>query len=153
MILVDPPLQPDNQEVLVDLESLQDEKKRTNVCRVARKDQRKFRDMLLDAFQGKCPITSCDVESALDAAHIFPYRGPLTDFPWNGILLRLDFHRLFDRYLLTIDAQTGRVYLSPSLMNSYREYANTTVRFPEQPVSENRKQALRWHNAQCSWLA
>ncbi len=153
MILVDPPLQPDNQEVLVDLESLQDERKRTNVFRVGRKDQQKFRDMLLDAFQGKCAITSCDLESALDAAHIFPYRGPATDFPWNGILLRLDFHRLFDRYLLTIDAQTGRVYLSPSLMNSYGEYANTTVCFPENPVSLNRQQALRWHNAQCSWLA
>ena len=154
MILVDPPpLQPHNQEVLVDLGSVQDERKRTNVFRVRRKDQQKFRDMLLDAFQGKCAITSCDVEGALDAAHIFPYRGSKTDFPWNGILLRLDFHRLFDRYLLTIDAQTGRVYLSPSLMNSYVEYANTTVCFPEQPVSLNRQQALRWHNAQCSWLA
>jgi predicted restriction endonuclease len=153
MILVDSPLQPDNQEVFVDLESLQDERKRTNVFRVSRKGQQKFRDKLVDAYQNKCAITQCDVESALDAAHIFPYRGPKTDCLWNGIVLRLDLHRLFDSYLLTIDSVSGQVYFSPSLMNSYRDYANTTVRFPEQPVSLNRQQALRWHNAQCNWLA
>jgi len=152
MILVNPPLEPDNKEVLVDLESIKDERKRTNVERVSRKDQRKFRDSLLDAFQGKCAITSCDVERALDAAHIFPYRGQATDCAWNGILLRLDLHRLFDSYLLTIDPLSGQVYLEPSLMNSYGVVANAKVCFPEEPVSENRKQVLRWHNAQCSWL-
>ena len=111
-----------------------------------------FRDLLLDAFQGKCAITACDVERALDAAHIFPYRGQKTDCLWNGILLRLDLHRLFDSYLLTIDPLSGQVYLESSLMNSYGGVANTKVCFPEEPVSENRKQALRWHNAQCSWL-
>jgi len=152
MIFVNPPLEPENKEVLVDLESLKDERKRTNVERVSRKDQGKFRDSLLDAFQGKCAITACDVERALDAAHIFPYRGQATDCAWNGILLRLDLHRLFDSYLLTIDPLSDQVYLEPRLMNSYGEIANTKVGFPEEPVSENRKQALRWHNAQCSWL-
>jgi len=152
MILVNPPLEPENKEVLVDLESIKDERKRTNVERVSRKNQGKFRDSLLDAFQGKCAITACDVERALDAAHIFPYRGQKTDCAWNGILLRLDLHRLFDSYLLTIDPLSGQVYLEPSLMNSYGVVANTKVCFPEEPVSENRKQVLRWHNAQCSWL-
>jgi hypothetical protein len=152
MILVNPPLELDNKEVLVDLESIKDERKRTNVERVIRKDQGKFRNLLLDVFQCKCAITACNVERALDAAHIFPYRGQATDCAWNGILLRLDLHRLFDSYLLTIDALSGQVYLEPSLMNSYGVIANTKVYFPEKPVSENRKQALRWHNAQCSWL-
>ncbi|MBD0344576.1 MAG: pentapeptide repeat-containing protein [Coleofasciculus sp. Co-bin14] len=152
LVWVESPPEPVNKEVIVDLESLKDERQRTNVVRVRRKDQQKFRDMLIDAFQGKCPITSCDVEGALDAAHIFPYRGPKTDGLWNGILLRLDLHRLFDSYLLTIDPVSGQVYFSNSLMNSYVEYANTTVCFPQQD-SLNRQQALRWHNAQCSWLA
>ena len=152
LILVNPPLQPDKKEVLVDLDGLKDERKRTNVERVIRKYQGKFRDSLLDAFQGKCAITACDVERALDAAHIFPYRGDKTDYLWNGLLLRLDLHRLFDSYLLTIDPLSGQVYLEPSLMNSYEGVANTKVCFPEEPVSLNRKLALRWHNAQCSWL-
>ena len=152
LILVNPPLKPDNKEVLVDLKSLKDERKRTNVERVIRKHQGKFRASLLDAFQGKCAITACDVERALDAAHIFPYRGEKTDCAWNGILLRLDLHRLFDSYLLTIDPLSGRVYLEPSLMNSYGMVANIKVCFPEEPVSLNRLQALRWHNAQCSWM-
>jgi uncharacterized protein YjbI with pentapeptide repeats len=152
MILVNPPLELDNKEVLVDLESLKDERKRTNVERISRKDQGKFRDSLLKAFQGKCAITACDVERALDAAHIFPYRGQKTDCAWNGILLRLDLHRLFDSYVLTIAPLKGQVYLEPSLMNSYEVVVNTKACFPEEPVSENRKQALRWHNGQCSWL-
>lgn len=153
LILVDPPLEPDNEEEMIDLESLQDERTRTNVIRVRREDQQKFRDMLKETFQGKCAITCCDVEQALDAAHIFPYRGPKTDCLWNGILLRLDLHRLFDSYLLTIDSLSCQVRLSPSLMNScYREYADVKVCFPDQPVSRNRKLALQNHNAQCSWL-
>jgi hypothetical protein len=152
LILVNPPQKPDKKEVLVDLDGLKDERKRTNVERVIRKYQGKFRDSLLDAFQGKCAITACDVECALDAAHIFPYRGDKTDYLWNGLLLRLDLHRLFDSYLLTIDPFSGQVYLEPSLMNSYEGVANTQVCFPEKPVSLNRKLALRWHNAQCSWL-
>jgi uncharacterized protein YjbI with pentapeptide repeats len=152
LVWVESPPEPVNKEVIVDLESLKDERQRTNVVRVRRKDQQKFREALKEAFEGKCAITQCDVEGALDAAHIFPYRGPQTDCVWNGILLRLDLHRLFDSYLLTIDPVEGEVYLEESLMNSYGQYANTRICFPEQPVSENRKQALRWHNAQCSWF-
>jgi hypothetical protein len=152
LVWVESPPEPVNKEVIVDLGSLLDERQRTNVVRVRRKNQEKFRNMLIEAFFGKCAITQCDVEGALDAAHIFPYRGPQTDWVWNGILLRLDLHRLFDSYLLTIDPLEGQVYVSPSLMNSYGQYANTRICFPEQPVSENRKQALRWHNAQCSWF-
>jgi uncharacterized protein YjbI with pentapeptide repeats len=147
-----PPKEPDNQFVLVNLENLKDSRKRTNVFRVSRKDQQKFREMLIDAFQAKCAITQCDVEGAMEAAHIFPYRGEETDCLWNGILLRLDLHRLFDSYLLTIDPLEYQVRLSPSLMNScYREYADRSVCFPEEPISQNRKLALQWHNAQCSW--
>jgi uncharacterized protein YjbI with pentapeptide repeats len=152
LVWVESPPEPINKEVIVDIESLKDERQRTNVVRVKRKDQRKFRDMLKEAFQGKCAITQCDVETAMDAAHIFPYRGPQTDCVWNGILLRLDLHRLFDAYLLTIDPVECQVYVSPSLMSSYGQYANTRIGFPEQPVSENRLLALRWHNAQCSWF-
>jgi uncharacterized protein YjbI with pentapeptide repeats len=152
LVWVESPPEPVNKEVIVDLESLKDERQRTNVVRVRRKNQRKFRDMLKEAFQGKCAITLCDVEEAMEAAHIFPYLGPQTDCVWNGILLRLDLHRLFDAYLLTIDPLEGQVYLEESLMNSYGQYANTRICFPEQPVSENRKLALRWHNAQCSWF-
>jgi predicted restriction endonuclease len=141
LVWVESPPEPVNKEVIVDLESLLDERQRTNVARVRRK-----------AFSGKCAITFCDVEEAMEAAHIFPYRGPQTDYVWNGILLRLDLHRLFDAYLLTIDPVEGQVYLEESLMNSYGQYAKTRICFPEQPVSENCKLALRWHNAQCSWF-
>jgi len=152
LIFVDSPVEPDNEEEIIDLSALKDERKRTNGERVSREDQQKFRELLKNAFQGKCAITQYDVEQAIEAAHIFPYRGPQTDCLWNGILLRLDLHRLFDSYLLTIDAQEYRVRLSKSLVNScYREYADTQVYFPEQPISKNRQLALQWHNAQCSW--
>jgi uncharacterized protein YjbI with pentapeptide repeats len=156
LIVVDSPVEPnqeeESKEELIDLSVLTDERKRITSERVSREDQQKFRELLKDAFLGKCAITQCDVERVIEAAHIFPYRGPQTDCLWNGIWLRLDFHRLFDAYLLTIDSQDYQVRLSPSLMNSsYREYAERSVYFPEQPISLNRKQVLQWHNAQCSW--
>ncbi len=152
LIFIDSPVESDKEEEIIDLSILTDERKRINSERVSREDQPKFRELLKDAYQGKCAISQYDVERVIEAAHIFPYRGPQTDCLWNGILLRLDLHRLFDSYLLTIDAQDYRVRLSPSLMNScYREYAEKSVCFPEQPISKNRKQVLQWHNAQCSW--
>ncbi|WP_205843618.1 HNH endonuclease [Nakamurella deserti] len=73
----------------------------------------RFRGDLMDAYGYRCAITGCDVEVALEAAHIKPYRGPRHDRVDNGILLRRDLHALFDANLLGID-ETGRVFTMPA---------------------------------------
>lgn len=99
---------------------------------VRRRGQPEFRRKLLEAYGGRCAITSCDVEDALEAAHIVPYRGPETNHPANGILLRADIHTLFDLGLLAIDTSTMTVVVAPSLTGTtYAGLAGKRLRLPE----------------------
>ncbi|PSO48774.1 MAG: hypothetical protein BRC33_08750 [Cyanobacteria bacterium SW_9_44_58] len=52
---------------------------------------------------------------ALDAAHIKPYAQSGSHTISNGLLLRADLHRLFDRFYITItpnysNSQTNKVH-------------------------------------------
>jgi predicted restriction endonuclease len=65
-----------------------------------------FRRQLLLAYEGRCAVTGCDVEVALEAAPIEPYQGPHSNDIANGLLLRADVHPLFDLgYLILATAQ------------------------------------------------
>ena len=67
-----------------------------------------------------CVITGCAVQESLDAAHIVPFAEGRAqrDFVSNGLLLRCDIHRLFDRHLISIDPTNLTVLLNPSLRDS-----------------------------------
>ncbi|MBQ1011061.1 HNH endonuclease [Micromonospora sp. M51] len=69
----------------------------------ARQGQADFRRRLMEAYGNRCAITGCDIEAALQAAHIDPYDGPATNQVNNGLLLRADLHNLLDRGLIWID--------------------------------------------------
>jgi hypothetical protein len=79
------------------LEDFQDTRKKTNKLIVYRKGQFKFRSELLAAYQGRCAITGFNAEKALEAAHIFPYKGDSTNQVCNGLVLRADIHKLLIR--------------------------------------------------------
>ncbi|MCJ2038813.1 HNH endonuclease [Methylobacterium sp. J-059] len=79
-----------------------DERRRVESERVIREGAAQFRKAVLNAWSGKCAITGTDIDVVLDAAHIYPYLGPKTNDVSNGIALRSDLHRLFDRGLLAI---------------------------------------------------
>jgi putative restriction endonuclease len=98
---------------------------------VTRQGQPEFRSALLLAYDGKCAITSCDVEEGLEAAHIQPYSGPMSNSLENGLLLRADIHTLFDRGLIGINPSNLKVILADELEGSqYEEFRNTYVRLP-----------------------
>jgi putative restriction endonuclease len=44
------------------------------------------------------------IDSVIEAAHITPYDGLKTNTLDNGLLLRVDIHRLFDKGLCTTTA-------------------------------------------------
>jgi hypothetical protein len=94
----------------------QREKVRTFVAR--RSGQQAFRQELLELYSGRCAITGYDVPQALEAAHILEYRGPHTNLAENGILMRADLHRLFDRGLFYFDPETGRPVISEELQET-----------------------------------
>jgi putative restriction endonuclease len=64
--------------------------------------QSSFRVLVTDAYQRRCAITGEKTLVALEAAHIIPYSGEGGHDVRNGLLLRADFHRLFDAGLVSI---------------------------------------------------
>lgn len=111
-----------------------------------RQGQAGFRSQLLDLYGRRCAITRYDSAEALEAAHIVPYRGPVTNHPQNGLLLRADLHTLFDVGLLAIHEDTRRLIISRELRGtSYEAYANTKVTLPEQSHLQPSGVALALH--------
>ena len=88
---------------------------------IERPGQLKFKSRLMVVYDGKCCISGCSVEQALDGAHIDKYYGPASDHPQNGLLLRRDLHALFDADLLAIDPHSRKVHLSRDVLSS-RDY-------------------------------
>jgi hypothetical protein len=125
-----------------------DARKKTLRYLVLRRGQPKFREALLKAYGGKCAITGFDVVEALQAAHIYPYRGEDTNTVNNGLLLRSDIHDLFDLGLITIDTNEMKVQLHDSLLSSsYRVLHNVSLRLPEKEELWPNKVYLDWHRA------
>lgn len=58
--------------------------------------QGSFRLLVTDAYKRRCAITGENTLPVLEAAHIVPYSQNGTHDVSNGLLLRADFHKLFD---------------------------------------------------------
>jgi putative restriction endonuclease len=98
---------------------------------------------LLRAYEGRCAITDCEVKDVLEAGHIVPYLGPLTNRTDNGLLLRADIHTLFDCGLISIDADTRTVVVADRLLAT--DYANLNgkaLRAPKTAADAPSAQAL-----------
>lgn len=79
-----------------------------------RRGQAVFRRQLLNAY-GCCAMSGSTVVETLEAAHIVPYQGPVTNHLANGLLLRADVHTLFDFGLLAVDHSTLTILVSKDL--------------------------------------
>lgn len=119
-----------------------------------RQGQASFRNALLHAYSRRCAVTGTAVESVLEAAHISPYKGTHTNLVRNGLILRADLHTLFDLFLITVDADTHRVRVSPGLAGTeYAEFDGRRLTAPSTLDSQPDTEALRGHNDQCrGWL-
>ncbi|MEU8044339.1 HNH endonuclease [Micromonospora echinofusca] len=109
----------------------------------ARQGQADFRRRLIEAYGGRCAITGCDTEAALQAAHISPYDGPATNRVTNGLLLRADVHNLFDRGLIWIDEQL-RVRGRAEDVH-YANWHGKELRLPARTADHPDAAALRAH--------
>lgn len=95
------------------------------IARLARPNQRALRAMLMERHGGRCLISGCSEELALDAAHIDPVANEGSDDADNGLLLRADLHRLFDAGLLTItEGRPPRVAVAQQVATT--EYLSLT---------------------------
>jgi hypothetical protein len=110
--------------------------------------QEQFRVNLLKIYSGKCAISGVNICGVLQAAHICPYIGSKSNHIQNGILLRSDFHLLFDNHQLTIDANSYTIRVAPELWESdYLQYNGKTISLSSDPRTRPSKTALKIHNS------
>ncbi len=111
-----------------------------------RKGQEQFRANVLDAYGGQCAISNCNVREALQAAHIFPYRGTHTNTTSNGLLLRADLHLLFDAQLLSVDPEHHQVHISEYIdYPDYLRFNNRDATLPSSGKAGNQDEMLDIH--------
>ncbi|WP_185858882.1 HNH endonuclease [Vreelandella populi] len=82
---------------------------------VIREGQPGFRQEVLANYYGRCCVTGCRESMILEAAHISPYSGFHSNHPANGLCLRVDIHRLFDGFLISIEPDSRRLVIAPRL--------------------------------------
>lgn len=99
---------------------------------VSRRGQPAFRRELLLAYNRTCAITNCTAEPVLEATHLLPFQGPVSNAVTNGLLLRADIRVLLDLGLLAIEPQTRNVAVSETLAGT--EYAALNGRRLAEPV-------------------
>jgi putative restriction endonuclease len=108
-----------------------------------RKGQGNFRAIITTAYSNKCCITSETTPELLEAAHIQPYFDENSNHVKNGLLLRVDLHKLYDNGLLYID-ESFKIYISPEVKSEfYRKLNGTTIRLPENNNLHPSKEALK----------
>src|SRR5262249_43029577 len=89
-------------ELLVQALKKEIEKAEKRLGSRGRRGQARFRANLLKAYKGHCAISGWDVEETLEAAHIIPYSFRQSQETTAGLLLKSDFHTLFDLDMLRI---------------------------------------------------
>lgn len=112
-----------------------------------------FRVQVLDAYGRACAVTHEHSLPVLEAAHIRPYaRGGEHTLP-NGLALRTDLHRLFDRGYVTVDVD-HRLVVGRRLREhfdngrSYYELNGHPLHLPVDPALRPSADALAWHRGQ-----
>ncbi len=109
-----------------------------------------FRIAVTDAYGRACAVTDEHSLPALEAAHIRRYREEGPHSVTNGLLLRADLHRLFDRGYVTVSSD-HRVEVSRRLQadyengRSYYPFHGRSLSLPSRASDRPDEQFLAWH--------
>lgn len=113
--------------------------------------QGSFRLLVRDAYERRCAATGEKVLPVLEAAHIRPYEEGGEHRIDNGLLLRSDLHKLFDKGYVTVTPE-HRLEVSRRLeseFNNGKEYLALHGRgivLPQNPADTPAREFLEWHN-------
>lgn len=118
----------------------------------ARLGQGSFRTLVIDSYRRRCAITGESTLPVLEAAHIRPYASDGTHHVSNGLLLRSDFHKLFDAGLVTVEPNL-QIRISRRIRDRYfngkayyRLDKQQLASLPEDVRDQPNPEFLRWHN-------
>ena len=107
--------------------------------------------MVSDAYGRRCAITKERTLPALEAAHIHRYSWGGEHLLSNGLLLRSDLHRLFDRGYITVNPKTLTLVVSKRIREEFengRDYyrlANAPLEKPLDPTAIPSIEKLEYH--------
>ncbi len=107
-------------DVADELARLPSELQNTEVARMVRQrlGQDRFRSAMLDYWGSACAVTGIRLPELLRASHALPWAECQSDVQrldvFNGFLLCAHLDALFDRFLISFDAE-GRILFSPGL--------------------------------------
>jgi putative restriction endonuclease len=109
-----------------------------------------FRVATLQAYGRACAVTHEHSLPVLEAAHILPHHVGGPNEVSNGILMRADLHRLFDRGYVTVTPDLV-LRVSPRLRKdfdngrSYYPLDEGRIRIPSSLVDQPSREHLEWH--------
>lgn len=111
-----------------------------------------FRTLVADAYQRRCAITGERTVPVLQAAHIKSFAADGPNAVNNGILLRSDFHALFDAGYVTIEDDL-RVVVSSRLHDDfgngkdyYPYHGRRLAVVPHDRILRPAQEYLEWHH-------
>lgn len=111
-----------------------------------------FKILVTDAYHRTCAITGERTLPVLESVHIRPYSLEGPHEIKNGLLLRKDFHTLFDRGYITVDKNLA-VEVSHRIKEDfgngkeyYAHHGQKLIILPERIEELPDKRYLEWHN-------
>ena len=132
------------------VEQLEGDKRAIEMTRTIRDGQARFRNMLLSHYGCMCMVTGEKLDAVIEAAHISPYDGNKSNDISNGLLLRVDIHRLFDKNLLAIEPNSLTIHLHPSLEGtSYTNFHGKKLMIHQKILIDHEKIGERFKLFRC----
>lgn len=114
-----------------------------------------FRVVVTEAYQRRCAITGEKTLPVLEAAHIKPFSENGPNDIKNGLLLRSDFHTLFDDGYITINPEFV-IEVSKRLNEDYgngkdyyRFHGSKLQIVPSSSIELPSQEYIMWHNEHC----
>jgi putative restriction endonuclease len=113
-----------------------------------------FRVLITDTYHRRCAISGERTLPVLEAAHIMPYDHTGPHMISNGLLLRADIHKLFDKGYLTVTNQY-KIEVSHRIRSEfenghdyYHYHGKDLASTPTREVDKPAISFLDWHNQQ-----
>jgi putative restriction endonuclease len=109
-----------------------------------------FQAVVLEAYDRRCAVTGEKIRPVLEAAHIRPPPKGGEHRLDNGLLLRSDVHKLFDRGYLGVDPKYG-LLVSPRLRwefdngEQFYQRAGRSIAVPLRHLDRPNREFLEWH--------
>ena len=97
-----------------------------------RRGQREFRFKMMEKFGEVCAFSGEQPPQVLEAAHINSFAQTGEHHLNGGLLLRRDFHALFDANLMTVNPRSWEIEIAPRLQKfeSYRPLSGGVLHIP-----------------------